>query len=316
MSKKTVIWLITATLLIIIGGVIFVCAMSVNNWNFLKLGNNKYKTNTCVSENFSSISIESNTEDIVFAVSQNGECEVICYEEDNIKFSVAVLEDTLTIRKIDNRKWYQYIGVNTANSKITVNLPESEYKNLSIKESTGKINIPKDFKFENIDISASTGDIENLASGGTIKIKTSTGSIHTENISANSLELSVSTGKVTVKSVDCKEDIKINVSTGKTDIADIKCKNLFSKGSTGSIKLNNVIAEDKFSIERSTGDVKLDKCDAKEVFIKTDTGDVKGSFLSEKVFITETDTGRVEVPKNISGGRCEIETDTGDIKFN
>ena len=30
---------------------------------------------------------------------------------------------------------------------------------------------------------------------------------------------------------------------------------------------------------------------------------------------TKTDTGRVDVPKTVEGGRCEITTDTGDIKI-
>ena len=47
----------------------------------------------------------------------------------------------------------------------------------------------------------------------------------------------------------------------------------------------------------------------------TDTGDVRGSLLSEKVFIVNTDTGRKEVPDTITGGRCEITTDTGDVKI-
>jgi len=79
--------------------------------------------------------------------------------------------------------------------------------------------------------------------------------------------------------------------------------------------LKNVNAAEKFSIERSTGDVKFDGCDAAEVFVKTDTGDVTGTLLSEKVFIVETDTGKVDVPKTVNGGRCEITTDTGDINI-
>ena len=54
---------------------------------------------------------------------------------------------------------------------------------------------------------------------------------------------------------------------------------------------------------------------AAEILIKTDTGDVKGSLLSEKVFVVQTDTGSIDVPKTVSGGRCEITTDTGDIKI-
>ena len=61
--------------------------------------------------------------------------------------------------------------------------------------------------------------------------------------------------------------------------------------------------------------MKFDGCDADRIFVKTDTGYVKGSLLSDKVFIAQSDTGDVDVPKTITGGKCEIETDTGDIKI-
>ena len=56
-------------------------------------------------------------------------------------------------------------------------------------------------------------------------------------------------------------------------------------------------------------------CDAAELFVESDTGDVKGSLLTDKVFITESDTGRVNVPKTVTGGKCEIITNTGDIEI-
>ena len=79
--------------------------------------------------------------------------------------------------------------------------------------------------------------------------------------------------------------------------------------------MNNVIAAEKFSVERSTGYVKLNGCDAAELYVKTNTGDVIGSLLTDKVFITDTDTGSVDVPKTAVGGKCEIKTDTGNIKI-
>ncbi|MBQ7319864.1 MAG: DUF4097 family beta strand repeat protein, partial [Clostridia bacterium] len=90
---------------------------------------------------------------------------------------------------------------------------------------------------------------------------------------------------------------------------------LRSSGSTGDILLHRVIVEETVSIERSTGDVTLEQCDADELLIETDTGDVTGSLLSDMVFVTHTDTGRVSVPNSVTGGRCEIATDTGDIKI-
>jgi len=61
--------------------------------------------------------------------------------------------------------------------------------------------------------------------------------------------------------------------------------------------------------------VVFEGCDAGEIYVDTDTGDVSGTLLSDKVFIVKTDTGKIDVPNSISGGRCEIETDTGDVKI-
>ena len=40
-----------------------------------------------------------------------------------------------------------------------------------------------------------------------------------------------------------------------------------------------------------------------------------GSLLSEKLFLAQTNTGSVKVPKTSAGGHCEIATGTGDIKI-
>lgn len=317
MSEKMRVWLVIATSLVVIGLIMFAVAMSAYHWDFAKLSTGKYETNTYViNEEFSGISMNTDTADILFAVSDDETCRVVCYEQENIEYFVGVQDGTLIINVVDGREWYEYIGINFNLSQITVYLPNAEYTVLLIKESTGDIEIPKDFKFEGVDISLSTGDVDFFASASKlIKIKTSTGNICAENTSAGALDLSVSTGGILVSNVICEGDANINVSTGKTNLIDTECKNLTSSGSTGDISLNNVIAKEKISIKRSTGDVKLDGSDASEIFVETDTGDVEGCLLTEKIFIVQTDTGRVDVPKTVSGGKCEIGTDTGNIKI-
>ena len=317
MSKTTKIWLITAISLILIGCIIIGYVMTELKWDFSKLSTVKFETNTYeANEEFSSISLNTDTADIIFMTSEDDNCTVICYELKNSKHSVTVQDGTLTINEVNGQKWYEYMGITIGSPKITVYLPHAEYDMLTIKETTGDIEIPKNFNFESIDIWANTGNINNYASvSDSIKIRTSTGDICVENISAGMLDLSVSTGKVIASSINCNGDIKISVTTGKTNLTDISCKNFSSTGNTGSISLKNVTSSEKLSIERSTGSVSFDGCDAAEFFVKTDTGDVTGSLLSEKIFFTQTDTGRVDVPQTTNGGRCEITTDTGDIKI-
>jgi len=320
MRTRTKVWLIIAASLVLIGCILFAGVMTTLQWDFMELATVKYETNTYeISEAFDGISMNTDTADIAFMFSDDGNCRVECHEEENAKHSVTAEDGTLTVELIDERSVYDfigYIGLNFGSPKITVYLPKSEYTNLLINGDTSDIEIPNDFTFKDVDISLSTGDIDFCASASEkIKIKTSTGDICAENISVGSLDLTVSTGKVTVSDVNCEGNITVGVSTGKTYLTDIVCKSVMSSGNTGDIYLNNVIATETFSIERSTGDVRFDGSDATEIYVKTDTGDVTGSLLTDKVFITQTDTGDVDVPKTTTGGRCEISTDTGNIKI-
>ena len=317
MHKSTKTWLVTATLLILIGCIIFGVLMSVLQWDFTKLSTVKYETNIYdIAENFENISVSTDTADILLVPSENTKTKEVCHEQYNAKHSVTIQDGTLFIKFCNTKKWNEYIGINFGAPKITVYLPRSEYGALSVKSVTGDVEIPKDFKFESITISESTGKVTNFASAtGTVKIATGTGNIHVVNASAGSLKLSVTTGGVIVSNVFCNGDADIKVSTGKAILTAIACTNLISNGNTGDIFLNNVIATEKISIHRSTGDVKFDGSDAAEIFVKTNTGDVGGSLLTDKVFIANTDTGDVHVPKKTNGGKCEIITSTGNIKF-
>lgn len=315
MNKAMKIWLIIATSAVLLGVIVFGVAMSALNWDFRKLETARFETNEHeISEQFHNIKIKTDTADILFVISDDNQCRVVCYEETKAKHSVSVVDDTLVINAIDNKAWYDYIGLRFSSPEITVYLPSAAYNSLTIDDSTGDIEIPKEIRFNSMDISVSTGDVRCDASAtGAIQIKTTTGDIQVEDITAESLKLSASTGEVKASGVSCKGDFGITVSTGKAKLSDIRCQNLMSTGSTGDISLLNVIAAEKVSVNRSTGDVRFDGLDADEIFVKTSTGDVRGTLLSEKVFIVSTSTGKKDVPATITGGRCEIKSSTGDI---
>ncbi len=314
MSKSVKIWLIIGTSLVLIGAIIFGGVMMALNWDFTKLSTVKYETNEYeITQGYKNIKVITDTADIVFIPSEN--TKVVCYEETKQKHLITVKDNTLVI-EAESKKWYEHIGINFGSPKIEVYIPAGEYGALTVKASTGNTEIPKEYNFESIDISKSTGGVKCLAcASGDIEIKTSTGNINVENITAGSLNLIASTGKVTVSNVECVGDLSVKVSTGKATLESVKCNDVISTGSTGDIKLENVIADENIDIKRSTGDIKFDGCDAGELIIKTDTGDVKGTLLSDKVFITKTDTGSIKVPETLSGGKCKITTDTGDIKI-
>lgn len=317
MKKSTKIWLVLASFLTIIGFTMFAFAMTKYNWDFKKLSTEEYETNIHeIAEDFDNISFNTDTPNITFALSDDEKCKIECFESEKSKHLIAVKENTLTIETQNKNNWYDYIGINFHSPKITVFLPKLAYSTLSISQDTGDIIIPKDFSFSATQIRSSTGDVDFLASvEEALEIKTSTGDINVKYTTSKSLTLIASTGDITVSNVNCHKDINIKLSTGESNLTDIKCQNLKAQASTGNISLNNVLTNEKFSVKTSTGDVNFDHFDAKEIYIKTDTGNVKGNLLTDKVFITNTDTGNVDVPKTVSGGKCEVVTDTGNIKI-
>ena len=278
MSTSAKNWLIAAAALVAIGTILFAAVMTVYQWDFTRLSTNHFETNTYeISETFDNIEFDTQTADILFVAADDDTCKVVCYEDLNRKHSVRVQNGTLTVSAADDGKWYEHIGIGFRSPEVTVYLPKAEYASIVVGESTGDIKIGK--------------------------------------ITVGTLELSVSTGDITVSDVTCKGEIKITITTGEADIENTTCQNLISTGSTGDITLKNVNVVENISIERSTGDVEFDDSDAAEIFVKTSTGDVTGSLLTEKIFAAKTSTGDVNVPKTTTGGTCEIITSTGDIEI-
>lgn len=315
MSKTAKIWLIAAAILVATGGLLFTGAMTMLKWDFSALSTIKYTTTVHqIDQKVTDITIDVDTAHVTLVASDDDTITVTCNEQTNIPYIVTVEDGKLTIRKTDERRWYQYIGIGFGSPKVTVALPKGSYGALDIHGDTGKISVAREFSFRSVDITNSTGDVHYTASVvETANIRVSTGDVTVADITAGGLDLTATTGKIQVSSVVCNGDIRLQVNTGDIHLSDTTCRNLTSDGTTGKIDLNDVIAAEKMTITRDTGDVIFDGCDAAQLAIVTDTGDVAGTLLSSKIFFTDTDTGRVEVPRSTEGGICDVRTDTGDI---
>lgn len=296
MSKVMKIWFITASILIFCGLIVFTAQMTVYDWDFSRLAEEDYETNTnIISESFLDIKVNTEYADITVVPATDGECKVVCFEERKAKHIVCVENGTLKITLSDEKCWYDYFGFNFADTKITVYLPEAEY--------------------------------------GALSVNTSSGDVVAHGITLGALDATTASGKVRLSSIKCEGDLKLNLLSGNSWMNGVTCKNLVIGSScgdvemtsvstaemikitstSGDVELNSAVALGKLQIYSKSGDVELKVCDASEIFIETLSGDVEGSILSDKVFIARSSTGLVEVPKTVSGGRCEIVSKSGNI---
>ena len=296
---------------------ILIALLAVLTLGLVSCQSKNYETNEHeITSSFSNISINAKEADISFVRSDDGLCKVTCYEHKKEKHAVKISGDTLTIEIVDEKKWYEHIAINTESPKIVIALPEAQYGLLNVKSSTGDITVVRGLGFESIDLSLTTGDVNCYASAkGGVSIDLTTGDINLEGLSAGLIKLESTTGDVKLSNVSVSEEVTLEVSTGEVTLERVSCRSLTSNGTTGSIALKNVIATGTISIDTTTGDVNFVNSDAGELYIKVTTGDVEGNLLTDKVFITKTNTGDVSVPASIIGGRCEITTTTGNISI-
>ena len=318
MKKSVEIAVGTAAILLVLGIALAGIGFWGMGFHFGALNTEDIVSSTFeISEVFRDISIESDSADLYFAASEDGVCRVECVNFAHESYAVHAENGTLTITKNDDRAWHENIRrFSIGETYVTVYLPEENYASLQIHESTGDIEMPAAFTFEQAVIRTSTGDVCWLAPvSEELSITTDTGDVEVRSVSPRSLALKTDTGDSSVSEVRDAQQISVETDTGKVELTNTGCTSLSADSDTGDIVLKNVIADELLTIKTDTGDLVFDRSDAAGIFVQTNTGDVTGTLISDKVFLIETSTGDVDVPKSVTGTRCEIITDTGDTEL-
>lgn len=271
---KLIKTLLTGVFLIILGALLSGSAFALMGFDLSSLYMTGHVSRRYdIDDDFSSITIKGDTENIRLKRSEDGSAYVICTERKDHAHNVHADGSTLTVT--DTSEWQLELNLFFEQLDITLYLPEKEYEDLIISCDTGSVTIPEGFLFKNIDV------------------KTDTGSIHLNSRASG--------------------QIKLVTDTGNVELKDVCCSELISSGDTGNVTLNNVITSGDWTISRSTGNINFTDCDAAGLNITTDTGNIKGTLLSPKTFEAKTDTGKVNVPDSSGDGLCVLKSSLGTI---
>ena len=309
-------WLMAALTLLVVGGLIFVAAMASSAFDFSLLSTRELETETHeLREDFDCLDLHVDTAKLILLPSKDGKCTVVCREDKEQKHTVAVRGGTLVVEP--PKEWKSdMFSFGGGSPSVTVYLPKTSYAALTVKTDTGDVEIPADFGFERIEVTGDTADVSCRASASeSVVVRTSTGDVLLEGLRTGELRVTNSTGKLELRNAAVSGAVELKSSTGDRTIDSLSCGSFHSESDTGDVRCKGLLASGDLRIKTTTGSVTLEDSDAAELYIRTTTGSVKGNLLTEKVFLCETSTGDVEVPKSITGGRCEISTSTGDIRI-
>ena len=276
--KRTAIAILIAVLVVVIGAGLLFAGLSAVNFKFEKLDRTEYMTNTYeFADSIRSLDIKGYTVDVELLPAEDGTCRVVSAENDREQYSVTVQDGTLVIRPVADTHTWSLFSFPFKSPKISVYLPAGTYEQLKAQLDTGDITADRTLSFETVDVSSDTGDLTlSGVQAREITAHSDTGTIRVGDMTPESANLSVHTGKLDVYNLVCS--------------GDLRC-------------------------ESSTGDVRLTDVDGANLYLKASTGDILGTIRTEKVFVASSSTGDVSVPTGTTGGRCEASTSTGDIKL-
>lgn len=313
MKTAVKVSIIVAVALILVGSVISFSAISSMNFDFTKTqsGSSREKSYT-IDDSFMNISVDTVEANVRFELSADGKCRVECVESTNIYHTVKTVNDTLVIKRVDERKWYEHIGFFWRNMRVTVYLPQAEYDALHVKTVSGDIHIPDICSFNEAEVQSTSGNIGFAANvKNDFSVKSVSGRLDVSGIQADRFSLHTTSGNINADDVRC-DKFMIDTTSGDIRADDVRCGRFTVNTTSGDVKMLEVNAED-MRIKSVSGDITLTSCDAADIELKTTSGDIRGSLLSGKSFQTHTTSGRISVPQSSAGGECRISTVSGDV---
>ena len=313
MKGIIVVPIVLGSVLLLAGGAVFGVALYKGSKN-TTIETKEY-TSTELGSEFNKFDIDLTIADLEF---KTGEQKVVVDETKYDSHTVEVVDGTLKVKGLDNRKWYEHIfNWNWFDRvKVTVYMPAGSYQDLKIEANTGNVVIPADYSFASFDVSVDTGKVTNKANvTEDIKVKSATGDVVMEDVTAKNMEVKTSTGDIKLKNVTLSGDFESSTSTGDANLDNVTCVNYTSKSSTGYVDFKNVNVTNHVDIKNGTGHVKMVDSDAGSLYIKTSTGGVRLQLLSSKICQVKASTGKPSYPTSTIGGLCEVETSTGNINI-
>lgn len=218
--------------------------------------------------------------------------------------------------------------------KVELSIPkEYTFENIDISTSSGKISI-ENLKSEDFEISSTSGEIyiKNVYAEDDCQIDTTSGSLNIDNISADGLEISSTSGSINIENCEAVE-AKFKSTSGSIKLNNFDGEYLESDTTSGSQKYLNCFC-DYFNIESTSGSITLELTEAPlaSSSIDSTSGSVKLYIPKEKGFdlIYETNSGslndnfndnkfspRHEYRNSYFGGGPEIkvETSSGSLEI-
>lgn len=280
MTKKS--FLITAFVLILAGGLLFLFALSRVGFDVRKFGSREYETEEIpLTEPFTSIKTDLMDCSLILSVDpwDNTHAVVTCSADAPVTLTVE--RGVLTVEQKDTRPWYRRIGFFVfGGASVELYLHHDLRPDLHAESMSGDFSAGATIGF------------------GSAKVKTVSGEIVWNGAAADKLEVRTTSGDISLYKTSVPRGITADTTSGDVVLNDCGTENtLFVHTTSGDIRFKNVAAEGPLTVETVSGQTKAESVTVGGV---TNLKSTSGDFLLGDFIVHEN---------------CHIKTSSGDVHF-
>lgn len=248
--------------IIIVGIIVFVVALGLNDWKLESFGNFEVKDYESVSQ-INTVKLNSAI-GTVKTEFYDGDKILVKYPENN-KLTTTVTEENgvLTATTNVSRHWWMSFGFTLKKIPVTViSIPQNSVVNLDFQVNAGTVTVA-DGKYDSVKIELNAGTIK---FGNTIcqnlKCNVNAGTLKIDGVSCDKIICKINAGTVSLSGVQC-DDIDVGISAGSATI-NVKGNkteyNIYTDVSAGSCNIKSqsgTVANKTIKVDVSAGSVNV-----------------------------------------------------------
>ena len=256
-----------------------------------------------VSEEFQRIRIDIISADVELIPSKDGKCHVYAVDSGNVEYTVRVVEDTLTVRAIDKRVWYQYLfGGYSEKSTLQIALPREEFKSLDVNTVSGDVKINVRYTFsENVTLTSTSGTIGTAAAiGGHLEMHATSGDLYAmgflNTVTARCVSGKISLGGKTVDGDCTVASADLETTSGSIVVTKATLQSLTAQTGSGSVIFEDLAVNEAIFAETTSGSIRMNRVTCGNLDAHAGSGAIK---------LTDT----------VVTGQIKVKTTSGAIRF-
>lgn len=271
-----------------------------------------------LEDSFQNISVLSGSCDVEFCIADSETARVVCPETEHVTYDVTTTDGTLTVRQIDNRRWFELVGIYWEDTPytITVYLPEAELNTIQVQSSSGNISLPDRLSCSTAELHSESGSISCQSDiADQLDIKTVSGDISVSDLSAGNTQLHTTSGEIDLQNT-AVHTLSVSSASGEVELEASSMEALNIHSTSGDLELTDVVVSGHLKLETTSGSSALYGIDAKTLTLNSSSGDIFCTLLTPKHIVADTKSGDVLIPYSDSSAElCEVSTNSGDIEI-